>query len=129
MCIITFKFLSRWKHRRIRVVAPAGLSDFQKRLTENPTLSMSIVVAFHLATDHMLRQVTMVNMAISSWHIIAGIFGIPVFLLCFCILVSEYIRCFKELKQLWRGYKNGESFWFFIFILKLTKTYYISYNS
>lgn len=101
MCVITFKFLSQWKHRRIRVVAPAGLSDFQKRLTENPTLSMSIIVAFHLATDHTPKPLTMVNMAISSWHIIAGIFGIPVFLLCLCILVSEYIRCFKELKSYW----------------------------
>lgn len=117
MYVITFKFLSRWKHRRIRVVAPAGLSDFQKRLTVNPTLSISIVVAFHLATGHMPKPLTIANMAISIWHIIAGIFGIPVFLLCLCILVSECIRCFKELKQLWREYKNGELSWFSIFIL------------
>lgn len=101
MCVITFKFLSRWKHRRIRVVALAGLSDFQKRITENPTLSMSIAVAFHLATDHMPKPLTMANMAISAWHIIAGIFGIPVFLLCLCILISEFIRSFNELKSYW----------------------------
>ena len=67
-------------------------------------------ITLHLATGHMPRQAPIANMATEIWRVIAGIFGIPVFLLCLCILVSEYIRCFKELKQLWRGYKNGESF-------------------
>lgn len=47
------------------------------------------------------KPLTMANMAISAWHIIAGIFGIPVFLLCLCILISEFIRSFNELKSYW----------------------------
>lgn len=48
-----------------------------------------------------VNHLAMEDIAVDLWHIIAGIFGIPVFLLCFCILVSEFIRCFKELKSYW----------------------------
>ena len=50
------------------------------------------VIANHLAME---------SIAVDLWRIIAGIFGIPVFLLCLCILVSEFIRCFNELKSYW----------------------------
>lgn len=124
MYIITFKILSRWKHRRIRVAAPAeqfvGLCA--TIISAATTLDTGIPRTQSLSEMvDMQRLLWTVSMATETWRLIAGIFGIPVFLLCLCILVSEFIRCFNELKQLWHKYKNGELFWFSIFIFSLLR--------